>query len=107
MRKRFLSGLMEVVGFEFGCQFLFIGERRGVVAGEVEDGCWSDNGELADGIRRGRGKPLPYGVQRGDYFSPGDLRWTTELFWVCIVYRSAGYAREGPCLCRVLHERLQ
>src|SRR5580704_2936325 len=48
MRNRFLSGVMEIVGFMVvQCQFLVIGQRWGVVAGEVGDACRSYNGALA------------------------------------------------------------
>jgi hypothetical protein len=56
----------------FRCQFLVIGERRGVVAGEVAVGCWSDNGDLAA------------------IFLQEYLKESTEPFLVSIVYRDAG-----------------
>src|SRR6185437_3595051 len=40
---RFLSGVMEIAGFGvFECQFLVIGQRGGIVAGEV--GAWCGRG---------------------------------------------------------------
>jgi len=39
---------MEIAGFgAFEYQFLVIGQRKGVVAGEVARWFWSDNGDLA------------------------------------------------------------
>src|SRR5580658_7646394 len=64
MRNRFLSGVMEIAEFlVLRCQFLFIGERGGVVAGEVT-GAWRSNyGEWArafgGGRPHGRGEPYP------------------------------------------------
>ena len=68
MRSRFLSGVMEIAGFgSFECQFLVIGERWGVVAGEVGRWFWSDNGDLAKGMvatmrSKGGASPSPTGI---------------------------------------------
>jgi len=71
--------------WDFGCQFLVIGEAGGVVAGEVGMGCWSDNGDSATTIQ-----PL---VLRKE-----NLITLTEPSGISIVYREAGTRQEGPCL---------
>src|SRR5580658_672781 len=76
-----------------------------VVVGEVADGCWSNNGELANAAQRREGKPLPYRFTRR-FFGREYLRGATEPYSNSIVYRGAGIAQEGPsCLKKGMVER--
>jgi hypothetical protein len=71
----------------FRCQFLVIGQRMGVVAGEVARWFWSDNGDLAVIFLR-------------EY-----LKESTEPFLVSIVYTDAGVGRRVGVFSEVFPKR--